>query len=244
MKKMIKLIGNPREITLGCDPEFEECQLKGEYKPIKTTYHSHCNKIGGDGGTQLELRPEAHSTPMELIKDLRALVKKCPPISTKGDKFSLGGHIHIGGLTSIVEGQKVPKELLEVLDAFIGIPTSWANGKARGEFAKLGQVELKPHGFEYRSPSSAWMDNPKIATLTFQFIREIISRACSKAGFEYEVYENLPSCPKDEGVPKITGLATVKSYLPLHYGKTEKDIKEWMGFFREKKMKPTCNENW
>lgn len=242
MKKIVKIVGNPREITLGCDPEFEECQLKGEYKPIKTTYHSHCNKIGGDGGTQLELRPEAHSTPAELIKELRTLIKQCPPISTKGEKFSLGGHIHIGGLTSILEGQKVPKELLEVLDAFIGIPTSWANGKARGKFGKLGQVELKPHGFEYRSPSSAWMDNPKIATLTFQFIWQIIVKACSKVGLEYEVY--TPDSPEEEGVPKITGLATVKSYKQLHYGKTEKDVKEWMHFFRDKQMTPTCNENW
>ena len=61
-------------------------------------------------------------------------------------------------------------------------------------------------------------------------------------GFEYEVYEI--GSPKEEGIVKTPGLATIESFKSLHNGKTREDIMEWLGFFREKRQTLTCNENW
>ena len=239
----VKLHKDSLRMTLGTDPEFEHLSDWETYNPIRTTIPgSTQSKIGKDGsGEQIELRPQAESTAQKLVKNLRELIKDCPSMSTRGDIYPLGGHIHFGGVVN-PDGKKVgnyeevgPRggrlgwhtynptgQLISALDDFIGKPTSWANGFARSHYRGLGKFELKPYGFEYRSPSAAWMDTPDVAKFTLQLAKGIIVTATHPKGLFYDLCN-------DSLIP------TIDSYKrALYYSAySEGEIQDWLDYFRK-----------
>jgi hypothetical protein len=83
----------------------------------------------------------------------------------EGDNDPLGGHIHFGIPPS--------RELLQMLDAFIGIPLKSESGKARNYYGHLGDYEVKKWGFEYRTPPSAWLCFPEVARIVLKIARGV-----------------------------------------------------------------------
>jgi len=145
---------------LGADPEFEELLQENGYEPIYTnrTGLEIEDEIGCDGaGAQLELRPKPANTPKELVKNIKQLIELIPPVSVKGDKYPIGGHIHIG--------LPFKFEYIELLDDFLGRRFLNLSGMARAGYKKLGSYELKPWGFEYRSLPSACYTTPELLRL-------------------------------------------------------------------------------
>lgn len=165
------------EITLGCDPEFEELTGTKEYRPIPTTIGGEENgPIGRDGaGFQVELRPSASTTPIGVIKNLRKLIEEVNlPLSTRGDKYPLGGHIHIG-IPNDVDDETI-EDIVKVLDRFIGKKVLPLSGEARGDYEVLGAYELKPWGFEYRTPPAAVFYHPAMGEITLKLVKNLVEK--------------------------------------------------------------------
>ena len=159
-------------IKLGCDPELEQLASPNGYTVVSPTVnHSTSTEIGVDGaGSQIELRPGAYTTPESIVTKIKTLIEQLPPVGIVGDRFPLGGHIHVGGI-------KYSREAIKLLDDFIGKLSAKTSGDARGSYKHLGAYETKPYGFEYRSPSSTWLHNPEIARITFKLTKQLMIEA-------------------------------------------------------------------
>lgn len=210
------------KITLGADPEFEELKTPEEYSPVQSTLAASTReKIGRDGcGAQIEIRPDPATTPAMLLKNIQRLIRDCPPMSTRGDRYPLGAHIHIGGILPTTD-------VIEMLDAFLGKVVKGSSGEARGSYNVLSAVRSQPHGFEYRTPPSSWLDNPRIAYITLKLVHELCLRAASDEGFTYEV--------GSKGIPLRT---TYLNILPKH------DVDYFFKFFEKYTPVSYINANW
>jgi hypothetical protein len=188
-----------KNVRLGADPEFEA--YRGETVVVAHNYVGHTDcPVGSDGcGDQLEIRPAPSARPAVLVKNIKDLLRESSKyfdeISVRGDKYSLGGHIHFGGLGANFR-------LLEVLDNFIGKPLSVLNGSARGGFADLGGYRPQPHGFEYRTPPSAWLISPRFAKITLKLAKNLATKWANTKELTYE------ESPTDEDYQKIGGLTS------------------------------------
>ena len=178
----------PIEVTIGCDPEFE---LVWDSVPVRPTeaYSSYKAEIGVDGaGSQIELRPKPSADVGLVVLRLTEIMKRLKdPISTIGDAVPLGGHIHIG-----IGKSSVPtKDLLYLLDYFLGIPTIDLSGKARGHYKNQSAYECKDWGFEYRTPPSAIFSSPDFAYLSMLICQEVTRRYVNKE--EFVINETRPT---------------------------------------------------
>ncbi|MFZ8784063.1 putative amidoligase domain-containing protein, partial [Thermocrinis sp.] len=153
-------------ITLGGDPEFEVI-WEGEVVPADSllifrdgdTY----DPIGTDGVSHTaELRPDAAYSEEEYVENFLGLLEEVKEegvlLSVQGDTYALGGHIHIGSPDEYIVQvlQDEVERFVQVLDDFVGrvlLPTS---GRARGSYKRLGAYELKPYGWEYRTPPASY----------------------------------------------------------------------------------------
>lgn len=97
---------NPSKTGIDVDP------WKSNVAPhIKGVVMNSLNSgIGVDGaGSQIEMRPPAAETPQQLVENIRVLMKRVNDLgagltnhnvtvglSTRGDTFPLGGHVHVG----------------------------------------------------------------------------------------------------------------------------------------------------
>src|SRR3972149_329303 len=210
-------------IKLGCDPELEQLASPNGYTVVSPTVnHSTSTEIGVDGaGSQIELRPGAYTTPENIVTKIKTLIEQLPPVGIVGDRFPLGGHIHVGGI-------KYSREAIKLLDDFIGKLSAKTSGDARGSYKHLGAYKTKPYGFEYRSPSSTWLHNPEIARITFKLTKQLMVLGHSAEGIEYEL-DSL-------GVPSLA------SYEKLL---TTDEAIEFISFHKnyKKEFKP-INYNW
>jgi len=210
-------------IKLGCDPELEQLASPSGYTVVSPTVnHSTSTEIGVDGaGSQIELRPGAYTTPESIVTKIKTLIEQLPPVGIVGDRFPLGGHIHIGGI-------KYSREAIKLLDDFIGKLSAKTSGDARGSYKHLGAYETKSYGFEYRSPSSTWLHNPEIARITFKLTKQLMILGHSADGIEYEL--------DSSGVPSLA------SYEKLL---TTDEAIEFISFHKnyKKEFKP-INYNW
>lgn len=210
-------------IKLGCDPELEQLASPNGYTVVSPTVnHSTSTEIGVDGaGSQIGLRPGAYTTPENIVTKIKALIEQLPPVGIVGDRFPLGGHIHVGGI-------KYSKEAIKLLDDFIGKLSAKTSGDARGSYKNLGAYETKSYGFEYRSPSSTWLHNPEIARITFKLTKQLMVLGHSAGGIEYEL--------DSSGVPSLA------SYEKLL---TTDEAIEFISFHKnyKKEFKP-INYNW
>lgn len=190
-------------IKIGCDPEFlvinddgrtENAEFLSIVKNFGQIGVDHCGGVG-------ELRPHP-GTPQEVTKEIkemmltikRNLPSDCKIIAGGGEKYgkSIGGHIHIGGLTNfnhkyysptrqanrgrvppIILNKNIPEhKLIFLLDFFIGKRLKKLNGGKRyGKYyGMLSDIESKSWGFEYRTPPS-WLTDPVLteAVLTIAY---------------------------------------------------------------------------
>ncbi|MBT9164381.1 MAG: hypothetical protein DDT23_00376 [candidate division WS2 bacterium] len=160
-----------KKITLGADPEFELLR-DGWIVPAEEYFSSLQSRIGCDGsGHQLELRPSASSSSEELVKKVASLISEVYSegftLSTEGDEFPLGGHLHFGV-------ENFSTSYVELLDLFLGGLLLPLSGEARGSYRRLGKYETKDWGFEYRSLPSAIFASPKIAAIVGELALSLI----------------------------------------------------------------------
>lgn len=72
---------------------------------------------------------------------------------------SAGFHIHVGYPNHNIDNSMI---MLHYIDAFVGIPSILydTDVERRNLYGKAGCFRLQPYGFEYRTLSSYWIDNP------------------------------------------------------------------------------------
>jgi hypothetical protein len=195
------------KIIVGCDPEFEVVDLTDlkikhaedvAYESNRTVIKG-CEKydeIGIDGaGAPLEFRPKPGS-PKEVSEYLNKLFDKFNKgmpnhaLAVSGHQHAIGGHIHIG------LGYRCcpPKELLTLLDDFIGSKTINLSGSARGSYKYLSACEAKSYGFEYRTPPAIIFYNQKLTEIFLKLARNLVWKFKNTSSFiEY----NNPPSPED-----------------------------------------------
>ncbi len=184
-------------ISLGCDPEFEIFDDCGDIleadEYIRSEYGS---KIGVDGaGSQLELRPDPSESPTDVVKDIESILSEFSEeyeyeISTKGDNFSLGGHIHFG-----CPNGRLPHrdDFIGVLDGWLGSRLRELNGSVRREdgYGRLGDYRTNDWGFEYRTLPASIFLKPEMAHAVFTVCHKL-------ANAFYNTLEGVDDEPTDE----------------------------------------------
>jgi len=173
------------KISFGADPEFELIDLRSRSIVsargiVPGGTDSRC-KIGKDGaGNQVEIRPEPSSDIEKFIVEFKSVLRQFATmypgysLSAQGDKFALGGHIHVSVPPS--------KEVLELLDNWVGRHVIDLSGSARGSYKKFSAYETKPWGFEYRTPPAAVFLNPSVLRAVLHIIKRVLKAYYSPRG--------------------------------------------------------------
>lgn len=172
-----KSTGKRLTVSLGADPEFEVIKNGRVVKAdtaLQINNHTSAD-IGLDGAmSQLEFRPKP-GTPQQVVKNIRHLVKKFSQkypefdLTDAGHRYPLGGHIHVG----VGQQIDIPRELISLLDDFIGKPTIELSGGARSSYKTLGAARSQPHGIEYRSTPTAVFQNPRMTHVTLTLMKNL-----------------------------------------------------------------------
>lgn len=221
------IFGGPKKqkekiaVKIGADPEFE---LKKNNRVIRAsgvinTRDSCVDQIGLDGaGDQVEIRPDP-GTPGEVVRSMRNLIRKFSEdypdmdLTDDGGIYPLGGHIHVG-LGSNID---IPRDLVTILDDFIGKPTIDTSGKARGGYKGLSAVRSQPHGFEYRSTPAAVFQNPNITFITCKIMKNLCEHYFNEEVIEYSDVPTVADYMKWGGLTKKqaeTFINFEKNYKP------------------------------
>lgn len=225
------------EMQIGADPEFEELQDWLAYSPVPTSFYGTSNEIGADGaGSQVEIRPKPGRNHIELVRNIKRLISKINvPLSIKGDRYPLGGHIHLGFSDERV--RKIVKDninilyIVKLLDDFIGKPLLALSGEARGSYKRLGAYEMKPWGFEYRTPPAAYLLSPDITKIVFKIARNTVKYFLEKGMITYQVDES--------GLPTFRDYMRIAKLSALEYSKFKNFISEYGNYLGE-----AINANW
>lgn len=163
------------KVTLGTDPEFELVADSGEILNCsddgiidRVLMPNGQGRIGKDGsGAQREIRPEPSDTPEGLVANIDKLIDAATDEkwSLRGERFSLGGHIHIGGIEESID-------YINILDYFLE-PLSEFNSNARknSRYGKPGDWRPQPYGVEYRTPPPAWLATKRLAVVTLKIVK-------------------------------------------------------------------------
>jgi hypothetical protein len=190
-------------VLLGGDPEFEVVDVEeGEIIPAYRVDvfdeggDIPSSKVGTDGNDSIaELRPDPCKTPEGYVREFRSILKfikkKAPwiDLSVEGNTYPLGGHIHVGAHEELA--RRVLKEkarvFIEALDDFVGkvlLPTS---GDARGRYAALSAYEIKPHGWEYRTPPASIYGDLEVLRITYKLVKGLVEKLLRGEKLFYEV---------------------------------------------------------
>jgi hypothetical protein len=191
-------------ITLGGDPEFE-VYVDGTLVPAKKLSVFKRGKtfgsIGTDGNAYIaELRPEAASTPegyvknfLKLVRRLRRRTRKDYALSVKGDVYPLGGHIHVGSpnrnVVRVLQGEV--GTFISALDDFLGrvlLPTSGPARIGTGN-ARPGVYELKPYGWEYKTPPASIYADLEVLRITYKLVKNLVETLLKEEEISYEVVD-------------------------------------------------------
>jgi hypothetical protein len=187
------------KITYGCDPEFEIIMNKRIVRADENGFDRATGSIGADGaGAQLELRPRPSDNIDNLIRNITKLFARLKishpqfALSTIGNTFPLGGHIHVGikdkkNANSINES--LINKLVKLFDYYIGELVLNTSGDARQHYKTLGACEQKDYGFEYRTPPSTIFTNPTICRIIYNIIDIIIKKFLN--GEKFEIDNNI-----------------------------------------------------
>lgn len=190
-------------ITVGCDPEFLAVDTAtGRTTSFQASHSDDHGNIGSDhGGRVGELRPKFGS-PKQVVENIRAQmswIKEHYPrlqvVAGGGHGYgeSIGGHIHIGGISLTnhyssftrmrnrhmhaiqIDSMNPEHKLIYAMDFFIGRRMKKMQGGRRGGGGSYGapsDIETKSHGFEYRTPPS-WLTDPVLAESTLVVAQKI-----------------------------------------------------------------------
>ncbi len=190
-------------ILLGGDPEFEVVDTEsGEIIPaykvdlFEEGGDKPSSEVGTDGNEAIaEIRPRPCKTPEGYVRKVRSIlesIKREAPwidLSVEGNKYPLGGHIHVGARDDLT--RRVLKEKVDVfikaLADFVGrviLPTS---GAARGKYAKLFAYEIKPYGWEYRTPPASIYGDLEVLRITYKLTKGLVEKILRERKFSYQV---------------------------------------------------------
>lgn len=181
-----------QEITLGCDPEFELLRDANRYSVIRATDmidYDDSAELGTDGsGDQVEVRPDPSTSPRGLVENIQKIFKYAQmPLSIRGRIYSLGGHIHIG-----MPRNNAYRQIVKVLDDFVGSPLRKVEGQAREEvgYSGLGLWRTQPWGIEYRTPPATYLANPEFARITFKIVKATTEFLLKNGIIKYKIDDN------------------------------------------------------
>lgn len=212
------------KVKLGADPEFEQLSSWNSYTvTVPTnihTYQCETGEIGIDGaGYQIEFRPDPADTPEEIVANIRYLFRELTvPVSIKGDKYPLGGHIHIGLPFELRGNSLIRRAVVEILDDFLGRKLLSLSGEARGCYKSLGTYREQPHGIEYRPVPASYLLNPDFAYLTFKIAKNVTETLLNEEKVEYndepglEDYVKIAKLAEDEYRRFIRHIENYKKY--------------------------------
>lgn len=189
---------NAVEASKNCAPEIIEARF---IQIASTDPHA---TVGADStGWQVELRPEvatfndsmrAEDVADEFVTNSTAAFSKYASsftqgLSSYGQKYHLGHHIHIGSLFKLKNPQKADG-LVQALDTLLGKPLSSLISPLRynSSYGKLSDTEGKHYGFEYRTPNAVW-SHPELAKKVFTIVVRLIQKIASE-GFSFDSNED------------------------------------------------------
>jgi len=196
-------------LTLGGDPEFEVVSpTSGEIIPAKRVplfvEGGLSGKIGLDNDHAIaELRPAPAYSEEEYVSNFLTLVERVREagvlLSTKGDLYPLGGHIHVGSPDDRIA--RVLKDEVEtfvrVLDDFVGrvlLPTS---GKGRGGYYALFAYRYQSYGWEYRTPPASYYADLEMVRIVYKLVRNLVETLLIEGELSYEVLEDGRAKPEE-----------------------------------------------
>lgn len=231
--------------SLGADPEFEGMingrVVRGTNMPRfqsidRSNLTNPRTKVGLDGAADpIELRPDPATTVEGAIKNMTDLFKSVTDmeLTVAGNTYSIGGHIHIGGV-KFDRMQDDP--FVKLLDRLIGKPTFKMNGRARnGHYARLSETERKPYGFEYRSLPAAVFYCPEMLRLVYKIAQESANMWFNGDAISYgkNLKEDLQTIGKltDEEVQSYFGL--IAAYEPVE----KNTVAAWVDGYKPKAPK-------
>lgn len=178
-QKLIKLKADRKEVTLGCDPEFEFLS-GGRAVSAPRGLSGNTSEIGLDGaGNQIEIRPRPFASPSDVVSYMVGIMARFQGLglSVQGHRYPLGGHIHVG----VGRAYSPPADLCFLLDYFLGRPTIELSGRARASYKTLSYrgdadirgIEQKQWGFEYRCPPAAIFATPQVARIAMKIVKNV-----------------------------------------------------------------------
>ena len=223
------------KLTIGTDPELVILNRDGV--PINVAdYASRTAHFGADGHIYLaELRPGPGVTPLDLCNNVRATLQMAGELGAAGlswyagpwiaDK-PMGGHIHFG--TPLTD------EIQRTLDTFGSFilpfiePADQARIRRTTRFRShtgwiadrpyglVGDFREKPHGFEWRTPSS-FIVNPGMTLAMFALAKalvyeELVQGPCAVANLSPKILNKVSVDPEDIHQAKRESL---EPYLPV-----------------------------
>jgi hypothetical protein len=168
------------KVVLGADPEFELVRV-GRSVGVAGLWERDIALpwgIIGRDGELLELRPRPSTNPEQLVRNLGRLLLSVPKVvegvpSTACKTFSIGGHVHIGG---VPEGMR--RDLAQVLDEGLGDLFYSLSAETRLEagYGKRGDWRPQPWGVEYRTPPASVWSHPEVALTFLRAIKWVAKR--------------------------------------------------------------------
>jgi len=196
-------------LTLGGDPEFEVVDpTSGEIIPARKV------PLFAEGGTSgsigldkdyaiAEFRPAPAYSEKEYVANFLTLVERVREagvlLSTKGDYYSLGGHIHIGSpndqIARVLKGEV--ENFVRALDDFVGrvlLPTS---GKARGGYYSLFAYRYKSYGWEYRTPPASYYADLEMVRIVFKLVKGLVRTLLIEGELSYETLDDGRAKPEE-----------------------------------------------
>ncbi|MTV47961.1 hypothetical protein GJ688_03080 [Heliobacillus mobilis] len=221
--------------SLGSDPEFMLFLTPGQRMVPASRFFPRTGVIGCDNRRAFgasddlplaEVRPEPAKTVTDAMKQLRSALHEanrlCPYSNVAwyaGSEpypgYPIGGHIHFGGL-------RPNSQLIRALDQYLAMPLLFLeNGETaarrRQFYGSLGDYRLKPHGFEYRTPSS-WLTSPELAWVALS-LASLVGRCykylCHWDFYQFEVQEAFYKGRVEELLPLLkTALLELNAVEP------------------------------
>jgi len=234
-------IGLP--LTLGGDPEFEVVDPKsGEIIPATRIPLFVEGGLSGQIGLDkeyaiAEFRPAPAYSPEEYVSNFLTLVERVREtgilLSTKGDLYPLGGHIHVGSpdgqIARVLKDEA--ESFVRALDDFVGrvlLPTS---GKGRGGYYGLFAYKYKSYGWEYRTPPASFYADPEMVRIVYKLTRAIVGTLLIEGELSYEVLEDERVKPEEYhrfltpqeteyflGFPERWARGEVSPFVPMRPG--------------------------
>jgi hypothetical protein len=247
LSKILKKKGkrSPRiisKISFGADPEFElvdrrtRCIVPASEVIVGGT--SVNDKIGIDGsGSQVELRPDPSRSINKFILNVKNVLKEFAnsypyySLSVLGDRYPLGGHIHLS----------IPAYdwVLRLLDNWVGSRVIDLSGEARGSYKRLGAYEMKPWGFEYRTPPAAIFLKPDVLKAVLTIMKRVLTAYFNGGVALYPVEEEV----KRLGIERDW---EVLNKFVSEYKELDKDVlKQWKILVRVKpRLELSFSDDW